>query len=216
VRVRFPGGDAVNGTMEIASLVVTLTRLAAGILSTQDPSMPVTSKQALAFAQAAVAAAESRGVDPFELVGIARTESAYRENNVGPDGLDCGITQTRVTGSKYSCYRLNHDYKIGFAEGAREMAQYQASCKGRSDYDRCRFNRYNSGYRYATHGWAGRYWLRVMCYTEAARRGQDGAGCVNVARPGELQVAAATRHPTRISWSSRELASSRMQAPLYR
>ena len=88
--------------------------------------------------------------------------------------------QTRITGSRYSCRRLRHDVDIAFLEGARELAQYSASCRGHADFDRCRFNRYNSGVRYARRGFHGHYWLRVLCFSEAARVGAPGGGCVNV------------------------------------
>ena len=40
------------------------------------------------------------------LIGIARNETDFRPHLVGPDGLDCGLTQTRVTYSKYRCRAL--------------------------------------------------------------------------------------------------------------
>jgi len=76
---------------------------------------------------------------------------------------------------------LRRSYRLGFLEGARELSEYQASCRGHGDFDRCRFNRYNSGTRYARKGWAGRYWLRVLCYTQAAHVGATGEHCVSVA-----------------------------------
>src|SRR5262249_32741217 len=147
------------------------TRLAAGILAIQDPSAPVDAAEAQQFAQAAVAAGEAYDVDPWEIVGVARNESLFRVDEIGPDGKDCGIMQTRVTGSRYSCRRLRHDVQIAFMEGARELSAYRASCRGHADFDRCRFNRYNSGNHYLRHGFHGRYWLRVMCFTRAARAG---------------------------------------------
>jgi hypothetical protein len=155
-------------------------RLAAGIVATQDPSVPVDGHEAHQFAEAAVAAADAYDLDPWEIVGVARNESLFRVDDVGPDGKDCGIMQTRVTGSRYSCRRLRHDYRLAFLEGARELAAYRAACRGHADFDRCRFNRYNSGVHYARHGFHGRYWLRVMCFTRAARAGEPGGGCAEV------------------------------------
>ena len=65
-------------------------------------------------------------------------------------------------------------------EGARELAGYSASCRNHADFDRCRLNRYNSGVRYARRGFHGHYWLRVLCFTEAARAGESGGGCLDV------------------------------------
>jgi len=160
--------------------VALTTRLAAGILATQDPSVRVNTASAKEFAQAAVAAAEAYDLDPFEIVGVARNESLFRADDVGPDGKDCGIMQTRVTGSRYSCRRLRQDFRLGFMEGARELAAYRATCRGHADFDRCRFNRYNSGHHYARHGFHGRYWLRVMCFARAARAGEPAGGCADV------------------------------------
>jgi hypothetical protein len=156
------------------------SRLAAGILAVQDPSVPVDAAEAQQFAEAAIAAADAYGVDPWEIVGVARNESLFRADDVGPDGKDCGIMQTRVTGSRYNCRRLRHDVHIAFMEGARELAAYRTSCRGHADFDRCRFNRYNSGNHYARHGFHGRYWLRVMCFTRAARAGEPAGGCTEV------------------------------------
>lgn len=160
--------------------ITTIVRLCAGILAVQDPSVPVDVVEAGRYAQAALHAANTRHVDPFELIGVARNESRFRADEVGPDGKDCGIVQTRITGSRYSCRRLRHDVDIAFLEGARELAQYRASCRGHADFDRCRLNRYNSGVRYARRGFHGHYWLRVLCFSEAARVGAPGGGCVDV------------------------------------
>jgi hypothetical protein len=111
---------------------------------------------------------------------VARVESRFRTDEVGPDGKDCGIMQTRVTGSRYKCRELRRNVGIAFAEGAGELAAYRDSCRGHSDFDRCRFNRYNSGVRYARH------WLRVKCFSEAARAGEPGAGCLDVRSRGAM------------------------------
>src|SRR5215467_4779569 len=130
--------------MELAVASLFVARLAAGILAISDPSLPVRPHDAFAYAAAATDAARRYGVDPWELVAVARNESSFREDDIGPDGKDCGITQTRVTGSKYSCRQLRRSYRLGFMEGARELSEYAAACRGRADFDRCRFNRYNS------------------------------------------------------------------------
>ena len=172
--------------------VALVTRLAAGILAVQDPSTPIDVAQAQQFADAAVAAADAYGVDPWELIGVARNESRFRIDELGPDGKDCGIMQTRVTGSHYSCRRLRHDFQIAFKEGARELAAYQASCRGRADFDRCRFNRYNSGIHYARRGFHGHYYLRVLCFTRAAQAAEPGGGCTEV--ESHRAMARAMRH----------------------
>jgi hypothetical protein len=155
-------------------------RLSMGILAVQDPSAPVDVPQAAHYATAALHAAAAKQLDPWELVGVARNESRFRADEIGPDGKDCGIVQTRITGSHYSCRRLRHDVDIAFMEGARELAAYRKSCQNKADFDRCRLNRYNSGYRYAHSGFHGHYWLRVLCFTEAARAGAPGGGCLDV------------------------------------
>ncbi len=157
--------------------IATIIRLCAGILAVQDPSASVDVTEAARYAEAALHAADARNVDPWELVGVARHESRFRADEIGPDGKDCGIMQTRITGSRYSCRQLQRSVDIAFLEGARELAQYGASCRGHADFDRCRLNRYNSGFRYARHGFHGHYWLRVLCFTEAARAGAPGGGC---------------------------------------
>src|SRR5262245_1793300 len=165
----------------IALLSLTsVLRLSAGILAVQDPSAPVDTRRAQQYAEAALRAGDAHQVDPWELIGVARNESRFRADEVGPDGKDCGIMQTRITGSRYSCRQLRSNIDIAFSEGARELAGYSASCRKHADFDRCRLNRYNSGVRYARHGVHGRYWLRALCYAQAARLGAAGGGCVNV------------------------------------
>jgi hypothetical protein len=194
--------------MDFTLYFLEVLRVAGGILAIQDPSHRVQPRQAIAYADAAIQAARARRVDVWELVGVARNESRFRADEIGPDGKDCGIMQTRTTGSRYSCRRLRNDVALGFAEGARELAGYAAMCKRHPDYDRCRFNRYNSGVHYAKRGWNGRYWLRVLCYTQAARQGATGARCQAVEtrreiarsiggpRPGLLAVGLLTETPS--------------------
>jgi hypothetical protein len=162
-------------------------RLAAGILAIQNPSVPVSPDRAVAYAAAAAWHGFLAGVDPYELVGIARNESDFDERQIGPDGKDCGLTQTRVTNSRYSCSELRRDYRLAFQEAARELVEYRRACRHAIDYDRCRLNRYNSGVRYARTGEHGRYWLRVMCFADAARRRVDpGRTCRRVTSLREI------------------------------
>src|SRR5438093_7016734 len=168
-------------------------QLSSGILAIQDPAVTVDPARAQAYAEAVVAAAALYHLDPWELVGVARNESSFRVDDLGPDGKDCGIMQTRVTGSRYSCHKLRHDFRLGFLEGARELAGYRAMCRQHADFDRCRFNRYNSGIHYARSGFHGHYWLRVLCFTEAARAGQPGGGCSEV--QSRRAIARAIRRP---------------------
>jgi hypothetical protein len=160
--------------------MTTIIRLCAGILAVQDPSAPVDVVQAERYAEAALHAADAHQVDPWELIGVARHESRFRADEIGPDGKDCGIVQTRTTGSHYSCQKLRRSVDVAFMEGARELAGYGASCRKHADFDRCRLNRYNSGVRYARRGFHGHYWLRVLCFTEAARAGAPAGGCLDV------------------------------------
>jgi hypothetical protein len=156
-------------------------RLAAGILAIQNPHAPVSVERATAYALAAAYHGVRAELDPYELIGIARNESDFEEDQVGPDGKDCGITQTRVTISHYSCKQLRRSYWLGFQEAARELSEYRRSCKNAIDFDRCRLNRYNSGVRYAKKGPHGHYYLRVLCFAAAARAQVDpGRACRNV------------------------------------
>src|SRR5262249_20121195 len=148
-------------------------RLAAGIYAIQAPGVPMSVGRATAYAVAAAYHGTRAGVDPFELVGVARNESDFVENILGPDGQDCGLTQTRVTITRYSCKQLLRSYWLAFQEAAREIKEYSAACRGHDDYDRCRINHYNSGARYARRGFHGKYYLRVACFAEAARVGVD-------------------------------------------
>ena len=156
-------------------------RLSSGILAIQTHDLHVTPNKAAQYAAAAAYYGALSGEDPFEMIGVARNESDFIEDLKGPDGKDCGITQTRITGSKYTCSQLRHDYRIGFKEVARELSAYRKSCRYAPDYDRCRFNRYNSGIKYSKTGEHGAYYLRVMCFADAARAGVDpGDSCRKV------------------------------------
>lgn len=155
--------------MPIELWPIYVLRLAAGILAIQSPSVPVNPERATAWAAAAAYYGLMSGEDPFELIGLARNESDFSSNVVGPDGKDCGLTQTRVTFSRYTCRQLQRDDRLAFKEAVRELSEYRRSCRYARDFDRCRLNRYNSGVRYARTGEHGRYWLRVTCFAEAAR-----------------------------------------------
>lgn len=169
--------------MKLAALM----RLTAGIYAIQAPDVPLTIQKAAEYAVAATFHGERAGVDPYELVGIARNESDFVETMRGPDGKDCGLTQTRITISKYSCRALRRSYWLAFKEAAREMHEYAHACRAHADFDRCRLNHYNSGVRYARHGFHGAYWLRVECFTEAARRALDvGQSCRHVRGRGDI------------------------------
>jgi hypothetical protein len=194
----------------VPSAVLWLTsvvRLSAGILAVQDPSVPIDVTRAERYAEAALHAGGAHQVDPFELIGVARNESRFRADEVGPDGKDCGIMQTRITGSRYSCQKLRNNVDVAFMEGARELASYSASCRNHPDFDRCRFNRYNSGVRYAHRGFHGRYWLRVLCFTHAARVGVAGGGCIDVQSRRAIDSAVRrpppARHPRQRLYATR-------------
>jgi hypothetical protein len=164
-----------------------LMRLTAGIYAIQAPSVPLSVEKAAQYAVAATYHGTRAGVDPYELVAIARNESDFVEDIRGPDGKDCGLTQTRITITKYTCKQLRRSYWIAFQEAAREMKEYAQSCRGHEDFDRCRLNRYNSGVRYARRGVHGAYWLRVQCFAEAARAGVSvGQSCRKVRGRGDI------------------------------
>ena len=107
----------IASVMKIAALL----RLTAGIYAIQAPGVPMTLEKAEQYAVAATFHGTRAGVDPYELVGIARNESDFVETMTGPDGKDCGLTQTRITITKYSCKQLRHSYWLAFQEAAREM-----------------------------------------------------------------------------------------------
>lgn len=157
----------VASVMKLAALL----NLTAGIYAIQAPGVPLKLERAAQYAVAATYHGERAGIDPYELVAIARNESDFIETMTGPDGKDCGLTQTRVTITKFSCKQLRHSYWLAFQEAAREMKEYGAACRGHADFDRCRLNHYNSGVRYAKTGFHGAYWLRVACFADAARQG---------------------------------------------
>jgi hypothetical protein len=170
--------------MALDSFLALVMRVAAGILSVQAESQPVSPENALTWATAATYHAQRSNLDPFELIGIARNETDFRPEMIGPDGKDCGLTQTRVTYSKYRCRQLRSDTWIAFEEAARELRDNQKRCLKRAKWDvtRCRINSYNSGVRYAKKGRAGTYWLRVSCFAEAARAGVRPVGDCRLVR----------------------------------
>ena len=88
----------VATVMKLAALM----RLTAGIYAIQAPGVPMTVEKAAQYAVAATVHGTRAGIDPYELVGIARNESDFIETMVGPDGKDCGLTQTRITITKYT------------------------------------------------------------------------------------------------------------------
>ncbi len=157
--------------LSIHVFMALVLRVAAGIFAIQAPGQPVSLARATSYAFAATYHGLRAGVDPFELIAIARNESDFNENVRGPDGKDCGLTQTRITITRYTCRQLLRSYWIAFQEAAREMKEYGAACRSHGDYDRCRLNHYNSGVHYAKRGVHGAYWLRVQCFADAARAG---------------------------------------------
>jgi hypothetical protein len=192
--------------------LTSILRLSAGILAVQDPASPVDPMRAALYAEAALRAGAAHQVDPWELIGVARNESLVRADEIGPDGKDCGIMQTRITGSRYSCRTLRSNVDVAFMEGARELSGYGASCRKHPDFDRCRFNRYNSGVRYARRGYHGHYWLRVLCFTRAARSGASGGGCTAVQSRAAI-ASAMRRSPPGRSPHARFYADARIAAP---
>jgi hypothetical protein len=157
--------------MAFLQFINLVAQLALGTYSIQAPGLHVSMGRSVAYAVAAAYHGLRAGVDPFELIAVARNESDFNERCLSADHKDCGITQTRITITKYSCRTLRRSYWIAFQEAARELKEYSRSCRTHSDFARCRLNRYNSGIRYARRGPAGRYWLRVQCFNAAARRG---------------------------------------------
>ena len=168
------------GAMPFDALIPLVLRLAHGILAIQSQASPVAFRDAVSWAVAAAVHGQRSELDPFELIAIARNETDFRPNVVGPDGKDCGLTQTRVTYSRYRCGELRRSPWLSFAEAARELKANQVRClrNAPNDVTRCRINSYNSGVKYARGGWPGRYWLRVSCFAEAARGGvAPGGNC---------------------------------------
>jgi hypothetical protein len=167
--------------MPIDVYLALVLHVASGAFAIQAPSAPLSMPRAIRYAAAATFHGTRAGVDPFELMAIARNESDFVENVRGPDGKDCGLTQTRVTITRYSCRQLLRSYWLAFQEAARELSEYARACRGKSDFDRCRLNHYNSGAHYARRGVHGAYWLRVSCFAEAARAGVSvGSACRRV------------------------------------
>jgi hypothetical protein len=164
--------------MSLDLYLALVVHVAVGAQSIAAPYAPLPADKAARYAIAAVKHGERAGVDPFELIAIARNETDFREGLRGPDGKDCGLLQTRITITRYTCRQLLRSADLAFQEGAREMREYNAACRAKPDYDRCRFNHYNSGVRYARTGQHGRYYLRIQCFAEAARRGAPvGSTC---------------------------------------
>jgi hypothetical protein len=167
--------------------LATLMQLSAGIYAIQAPGIPLSYEKAAQYAVAATYHGERAGIDPYELIGVARNESDFVEDIKGPDGKDCGLTQTRVTITKFTCKQLRRSYWLAFQEAARELKEYGSACSGHADFDRCRLNHYNSGVRYAKHGVHGAYYLRVQCFSQAARVGANvGQSCRHVLGRGDI------------------------------
>lgn len=143
-----------------------VSALIAGILAIQASGTPINEDKAREYAQAAYHHARRHDLDPFDLIGIARNESDFRVSLRSNKGLDCGITQIRARHSRYSCSKLTSSAWHAFSEAARMLKEFTVSCKGRKDFDRCRFNRYNAGWKFSHNN---KYWLRVKCFARAAR-----------------------------------------------
>ena len=108
----------VASVMKLAALM----NLTAGIYAIQAPGVPLKLERAAQYAVAATYHGERAGIDPYELVAIARNESDFIETMTGPDGKDCGLTQTRVTITKFSCKQLRHSYWLAFQEAPAPRA----------------------------------------------------------------------------------------------
>jgi hypothetical protein len=164
--------------MPVELYLALVLHVATGAMAIEAPSHRIGVVRAVRYALAASHHGLRAGVDPFELIAIARNESDFKENVRGPDGKDCGLTQTRITISRYTCRQLRRSYWLAFQEAARELSEYARACRGHEDFDRCRLNHYNSGARYARRGVHGAYWLRVQCFAEAARSERPvGSAC---------------------------------------
>ena len=72
--------------MTVETFLALVLRLAQGILAVQAEHARVDPADALRWGTAAAYHAEQAGLDPFELIGIARNESDFRPELVGPDG----------------------------------------------------------------------------------------------------------------------------------
>jgi hypothetical protein len=167
-----------DARLTVATFLALVFQVAAGIFAVQSRHVHISYARATAYAVAAVYNGWRTGIDPFELVGVARNESDFIETKRSRDGKDCGMTQTRVTVTRYSCRQLRRSFWLAFHEAARELSEYASSCHNHADFTRCRLNRYNSGIRYAKRGPHGAYWLRVQCFAQAARATRDtGDAC---------------------------------------
>jgi hypothetical protein len=202
--------------LTVATFLALVFHVAAGIFAVQSRQVPLSYAKATAYAVAAVYNGWRRGVDPFELVGVARNESDFRESKRSRDGKDCGLLQTRVTVTRYSCQRLRRSFWLAFHEGARELGEFATSCRTHADFTRCRLNRYNSGIRYAKRGTHGAYWLRVECFAQAARANRDtGDACRSVRRKRDIARVVrrgVPRYPT-VDDAARATALAGGQAP---
>jgi hypothetical protein len=177
----------VGGALTVATFLALVFHVAAGIFAVQSRHVPISYARATAYATAAVYNGWRTGIDPFELVGVARNESDFVLDKRSRDGKDCGLTQTRVTVTRYSCRQLRRSFWLAFREASRELSEYASSCRNHSDFARCKLNRYNSGIRYAKRGPHGSYWLRVQCFAQAAKATRDtGDRCRSVRRRADI------------------------------
>lgn len=143
-----------------------LFELMIGIIAIQSVWYPLDENKAKRYAKHAIYHARRYKIDPYELIGLARNESMFKERLVANKNKDCGIAQIRYIYSRYSCKKLQNSW-YNFSEAARMLAMFSKSCKGRKDYERCRFNRYNAGWKFSPNN---KYWLRVKCYANAAKK----------------------------------------------
>src|SRR5579872_1999450 len=107
--------------MPIDNFLILVFKLIAGIHAIQAPQQPISPQRAAIYARAAIYYGIQKSVDPFELLALARNESDFNEKAIGPDGLDCGLTQTRVTYSRYNCAQLRRSPWLALSEAAREL-----------------------------------------------------------------------------------------------
>src|SRR4051812_2677822 len=129
--------------MSAETYIVLILKLIVGIQAIHPGRAPMPARRAAMYAQAAAYQGLRKNVDPFDLIGLARNESDFNDRRLAPDGLACGMTQTRITYSRYTCQQLQSSPSLAFAEAARELSHNAKRCTGQADYDRCRMNRYN-------------------------------------------------------------------------